>query len=121
MTEIRRSRIGRPSVSRGRRSSSRGMTVSERGMAPKVLPSVKAGNKSFGIGHRPGQELDKSVAAGEGCEVPGAVRGPRHGPGTARLVAFHAYGHEEGERRLDRNRCAQRDFLRLARRGAHHG
>jgi hypothetical protein len=41
-----------------------------RGIAPKLLPSVEAGDKSFGIGVGSGRQLDKTVVPASAVKSP---------------------------------------------------
>src|SRR5262245_52287560 len=109
---MRRSCIGRASVSRGVRGSGRGATVvvggTERAMARWFLPPVQARDKSFGVGVRSGGQLHEAIRSAERGEIAGAVRRGGVRPGAAPIVYFDFYRQEIRERRFHRDRGRER-------------
>ena len=59
------------------------------------LPSMHSGHETLWGRYWGRGAAHESVRAGEGGEIAGAVRRPRHGPGSAPVVDLDAHGHEK--------------------------
>src|SRR6478736_6854321 len=137
---MRRSCIGRDSVSRGRGRTVRGTMTSCAGMAyvsmgslavnwlsargvargPETSagiagsglgPAVKAAYVPLGVGIGAWGQFHKPVGPRQAGNVAGAVGGGGNGPGTAPVILLQAHGQEVGERGRDAHRGAQGDAL----------
>src|SRR5581483_3698459 len=141
MTDIRRSRIGRPNVSRGALRPLRpfrGTTTSDLAMVAAIyggdghprqalpapgyrLPAVQARYEAFGIRVRPWRQFHKRVGTGQRGEIPGAIGGARSCPGSTPIVHLDPNGHEESQPRAVRDFSPQRHPFRRGWVLAHGG
>src|ERR1700731_2861486 len=133
MTEMRRSRTGRASVSRGTGSAFRGTmtcrvdmvfqsmrTAAGKGYRSKGAltgsrPAIDPRHEPPGIGVGARRQLDKTTRPGERREVPGAVGGSGHGPGPPPVVLLEAHRQEVRERWRHRHGRSERDAFRRGR------
>src|SRR6185295_7308741 len=125
MTEMRRSWMGRRSVSTGPRpvvpcrTAERGTTFSRTVIDPS--PAEEPRDESFWIGIRARRKFHESIGARERGEVTGAVGRRGLGGGAAPVVGLEFHRQVESQRCLDLERGGDGDARRLPRRLAHGG
>src|SRR6267143_7246990 len=129
MTEMRRSRTGRESGSRGAGSAFSGTMTSRLDMGFQSMrtaggkgyrskgsrPAIDPRHEPLGVGVGARRQLDKTTRPGERREVPGAVGGSGHGPGPPPVVLLEAHRQEVRERWRNRHGRSERDALRRRR------
>src|SRR5256886_15560893 len=141
MTEMRRSRIGRASVSRGAGSAFSGTMTSRLDMAIESMrtagakwlsvegegpagfrrafkalrPAIDPRHEPLGVGVGARWQLHEATRSGERGEAPGAVGGSGRGPGPPPVVLLEAHRQEVRERGRHAHGRTERDALRRLR------